>query len=287
VKEVVKGDSLKSDMNLQVNGNEEEGWFVDDMADDSEGAYKAGPFKSEMEAERFIERMHGEGLGSKETKFSKYQLPGGENYREMLLTLPEVKESVQVGEAEPIGKEYGNKEFMGMWEGRYPIMGVKSYPFSIGNQNGRITYWPWTVRPNGDRGVEKYIVDSPNMQNAGFASMEAARAAIEESYNESGYMQRARTDQYRSSHWNEPNILAHVRMNDRTTADGKKTLFIEEVQSDWHQKGREVGYSAKGKTKDIGSLAGIEKDGYWEIVNKDGEFITNVFLVKQRRKMRQ
>jgi hypothetical protein len=54
-----------------------------------------------------------------------------------------------------------------------------------------------------------------------------------------------RKDIFKSSHWDEPNVLAHVRMNDRVDADGKKVLFIEEVQSDWHQKGRERGYQEK------------------------------------------
>jgi hypothetical protein len=48
-------------------------------------------------------------------------------------------------------------------------------------------------------------------------------------------------DQYRSSHFDEPNVLAHLRMSDRVT-DGKKTLLVDEVQSDWHQAGRERGY---------------------------------------------
>lgn len=47
---------------------------------------------------------------------------------------------------------------------------------------------------------------------------------------------------FRSSHYQEPNILAHVRFNERTDADGKRLLFIEEVQSDWHQLGRKRGY---------------------------------------------
>lgn len=46
---------------------------------------------------------------------------------------------------------------------------------------------------------------------------------------------------YKSSHWDEPNILAHVRMNDRNI-DGKKSLHLEEIQSDWHQQGRDKGY---------------------------------------------
>jgi hypothetical protein len=46
---------------------------------------------------------------------------------------------------------------------------------------------------------------------------------------------------YRSTHWDEPNILAHVRMNDRNI-EGKKSLHLEEIQSDWHQQGRDRGY---------------------------------------------
>jgi hypothetical protein len=46
---------------------------------------------------------------------------------------------------------------------------------------------------------------------------------------------------YQSGHFDEPNILAHMRVTDRTI-DGKKTLFVEEIQSDWHQTGRKKGY---------------------------------------------
>lgn len=46
---------------------------------------------------------------------------------------------------------------------------------------------------------------------------------------------------YESSHFDESNILAHMRVNDRTI-NGKKTLMVEEIQSDWHQTGRKKGY---------------------------------------------
>ena len=46
---------------------------------------------------------------------------------------------------------------------------------------------------------------------------------------------------YYSSHYDESNILAHGRYNTRTI-DGDKTLFIEEIQSDLHQAGRDKGY---------------------------------------------
>lgn len=44
-----------------------------------------------------------------------------------------------------------------------------------------------------------------------------------------------------TTHFNQKNFVAHARMSD-TEIDGKKTLFIEEIQSDWHQQGRERGY---------------------------------------------
>ena len=40
---------------------------------------------------------------------------------------------------------------------------------------------------------------------------------------------------FKSSHFDEPNILVHLRMNTRTDSDGNKVLFLEEVQSDFGQ----------------------------------------------------
>ena len=40
----------------------------------------------------------------------------------------------------------------------------------------------------------------------------------------------------------EPNILASMRLKDRKGPNGEKLLHLEELQSDWHQKGREKGY---------------------------------------------
>jgi len=46
-----------------------------------------------------------------------------------------------------------------------------------------------------------------------------------------------------SSHFGgEPGILASMRLKDRTGPNGEKLLHLEELQSDWHQKGREHGY---------------------------------------------
>ena len=47
-----------------------------------------------------------------------------------------------------------------------------------------------------------------------------------------------------STHWDKQNVVAHARITGREDAAGKRVLFIEELQSDWHQKGRDQGYQA-------------------------------------------
>lgn len=42
---------------------------------------------------------------------------------------------------------------------------------------------------------------------------------------------------FRSSHWDEPNVISHLRINDRTY-NGKKVAFMEELQSDWAREAR-------------------------------------------------
>jgi hypothetical protein len=125
------------------------------------------------------------------TRYQKYQLAGGENYREILLTLPN-----KPMEASAAAELY-----------------YKNYKQKGGEPN-------WSELPVE---AQQSIIDSmPSVvRNASDAP------------------------EYRSSHFNEPNILAHMRVNDRIDADGKKMLLVEEIQSDWHQAGRERGYKTK------------------------------------------
>jgi hypothetical protein len=126
------------------------------------------------------------------TRYSGYQLPGGENYREILLTLPV--------DARATYNKIAKEEFSNAY------------------------------------------ADLTPGQQAQVQGM--ARGRAQENYGGESV--------YTSSHFDQPNILAHMRVNDRIDADGKKMLLIEEVQSDWHQAGREKGYIgnyAKGDVK--------------------------------------
>jgi hypothetical protein len=56
-------------------------------------------------------------------------------------------------------------------------------------------------------------------------------------------------DTFRSNHWDAgvENPLLHLRMSDRVSPAGERTLFVEEMQSDWHQRGRKEGYKPQNE----------------------------------------
>jgi hypothetical protein len=73
----------------------------------------------------------------------------------------------------------------------------------------------------------------------------------------------SQTPDFQSSHFDEPNILAHTRLNDRII-NGKKTLMVEEIQSDWHQAGRKKGYQES-------LLTNAERSRYEQLKAKDSK----------------
>jgi hypothetical protein len=147
------------------------------------GSSIQGAFNTAEEANNYVKQVNAQ-IPYGPSTYDKYQLPGGENYREVLLTLPDKKNQFPDFE-QWITKRYGGEQV------------------------------PENVR-------------------------QAARKEYERQAEGLGI-----SSGYQSSHFNEPNILAHMRLNDRVDAQGKKMLLIEEVQSDWHQAGREKGYQNK------------------------------------------
>jgi hypothetical protein len=188
------------------------------------------------EAERINAAWEDFELGSVDsTKFSKYTLPGGENYREVLLTLPQKSSAREALGGAP--KELSASEAaktIGMYEDDF-------------TEGATVLYYPSGA----------YIEKLPN--GAYYALIERSEKTsknledVEKFIASSGLFnelpQNASKD-YFGSHFDQPNILAHIRVNDRVI-DGKKTLFVEEVQSDWHQAGRKKGYKNPNTEKQI------------------------------------
>ena len=144
-----------------------------------------------------LEDVSGDEMFGSETRFAQYVLPGGTNYREVLLTLP-VTKTFKVTPVETARfKELEAKSFDDMSEAE------------------RVEY-------------DKLLIKHEGLEPSNF----------------------------RSSHWpGVPNVLAHVRMNDRIDADGARVLFVEELQSDWAQEGRKKGFTGTNKQRVESGLA--------------------------------
>lgn len=149
-------------------------------------------------------------------KFSQYTLPGGENYRELLLTLPIDQNAEQRARSIRLNELIAKRD-------------------DLLNQVQEI-------RVVGSATAAHKEELSRQLRNVG-----TQIDMVMKERNEAG----ARTA-FKSSHYDEPNILAHIRFNERTDAEGKRVLFIEEIQSDWHQAGREKGYATPQKPDDLG-----------------------------------
>lgn len=129
----------------------------------------------------------------------EHTLPGGQNYQEMLLSLPRNPSQAMIR----LQKVYEIKDANGQ------LLATGQLPMS-----------PRTlqkVNNNPDWVVREFEQPNPNDLRRDPAN-------------------------FQSGHYDDPNILAHVRMNDRPTAEGKKALFLEELQSDWAQQGRKEGF---------------------------------------------
>jgi hypothetical protein len=160
-----------------------------------------------------IPRLPGEEMpgdkGAFLPKFGQYQLPGGENYRELLLTMPS-------------NMSQYNK-YVASLRSKYGEGGLSNLPLT-----------------------------------------DIERSRLDKFYaNED-------LPSYESSHFpGQPNILAHLRVNDRVDADGKKMLLIEEVQSDWHQAGRDRGYKTKQNLENWYNQNKLEADPPFASLNSE------------------
>ena len=134
-------------------------------------------------------------------KHGEWQEPGGDNYREVLLTLPSAgaKEKAAAQAFEKVIEQRYGSVFAA--QRRWTPQEKTEYERLWNAFNEATGRWPANQLPENK--------------------------------------------DFRSSHWDETNVIAHARINDRVI-DGKKTLFVEEVQSDWHQKGKRGGYDTKG-----------------------------------------
>ncbi len=88
---------------------------------------------------------------------------------------------------------------------------------------------------------------------------------------------------FKTGHFKQPNILAHVRFNTRISPTGERILFIEELQSDWHTEGRSKGYKSGKKITKLPEGYTVEKrlGTQYRVLDPNGERFTSDFLSEE------
>jgi hypothetical protein len=146
-------------------------------------------------------------------RFDRYNIPGGENAREIYLTLP--PRSVA---PTPFDKSPATMLFEREMMEKY---GTTDFPSTYNR-----------LSPDEVDKYEMYVREDRN----------AAKT-------ESILRDRQTNYTVHSSHSVSPeadtNRLAHIFLDDRTDAQGNKTLFVQELQSDWGQEGKKKGFGTK------------------------------------------
>ncbi len=157
-----------------------------------------------------------------DTKYRKWSLPGGTEYREIRLTIPVAtprlnrSENLSVADAPE------------MYE--YTIDGVAPSIYSA----------HVTAMPDGMYEVIKFGY------RTAFSTLDQADAYIRKTLADDSQGFSDRTS-FKTTHWEERNIVVHLRLTTRIDADGKRVLFVEEIQSDWGQQGRANGFRDRVK----------------------------------------
>jgi hypothetical protein len=93
---------------------------------------------------------------------------------------------------------------------------------------------------------------------------------------------------YSGGHYAEQNLVVHARVSDRTDNNGKKVLYIEELQSDWGQRGRDDGFFTPGArasqviTKEMNEMYEPFIEELWGVMSKREPYFSNPNAMAQQ-----
>jgi len=193
------------------------------------------------------------------TKYSQYTLPGGTNYREVLLTLPEPK----LAEIEPwtVGRMRSSKDkLLDMGFSQLAIDTAIAKATETGGVESAL------------RAMDAKVASGTASQGQREAAQLLRGMASGERKNKEARLVALAKAGYKSGHWDQKNVLAHIRLNDRVDADGKRVLFVEELQSDFAQDARKKGIQSSYKLEDVQLTDGPLPATFYYIKTPDNVF---------------
>lgn len=150
------------------------------------------------------------------SQYQEYTQPGGDNYREILLSLPRFegdpdRATIMLSDAD-------QQELLVLEQklAKIDALAKQATPDMLRTTDLRLT--PAETQRLNELQQKVRAVDGKKRELLGF----------------------------RGGHYSERNLVVHARVSDRTDNNGKKVLYIEELQSDWGQRGRDDGFFATG-----------------------------------------
>lgn len=218
------------------------------------------------DAEEKVDFLESQEERSQGVPFSqdKYNLPGGQNQKNLLLQLPQnviqraTQKRIDDRKAEVSGlKDQLQDLFLAVEDAR--------------------------TRGAEDRvqSIQENIADVQEQ----IQSLESEIRQLENQQEDEAFV---------GQHFNEPNVLAHIRMNERQVGPFN-VLFIEEIQSDWVQEGRDKGFAdetvadAQARIREINneiqSLQAEKVDASQETRNQIDQEIES--LLQERQDVRE
>jgi len=214
-----------------ISKQEVQEWFADNAVDVKDEWY----------------RVPGETGERADAVYGDYTTPGGQNYRNLLLRKTDpMFESLIWNEEESLRLGQQREKLQAEYD----------------KLNSKIRAWDAQENWFGSVLPEEYS----NARRRLAAVAEEDKRILEKIRDHDKTIvahSRAVKKPFVSSHWGSTeNVVAHLRMHDRVGPNGEKILHIDEIQSDWHQAGREYGYQDGGIEREMtAELArSIQKD---------------------------
>jgi hypothetical protein len=208
--EIKHGNDYVSTMHKTIDDDGKVNYVIEELLD--------GPFDSEKEAISTLKeeinyqmQQEGESYPSFPKHENHYRTKGGENYRELLVTLPERNDA-----ASNINKS-GLKV-----NTKYDRPESNRRDIEIVDENGVLQGQMSQFRGTDEEAIDDFLenLEYQNRNN--------------KTKNNNNFV---------GGHYEDhPNTMINMRMDDRIDVDGKRGTLLDELQSDWHQSGKQKGY---------------------------------------------
>lgn len=202
----------------------------------------------EMDAQDFTSALfemgvdiHSEFMSDGATQHETYVLDGGTEYRETLITMPaDWRQAGGPPESVLLRQEINALEKR-LTDTTTELTFLPSDTLSVVNPE----------RARMQKELQTIAVEYNELNAQLDAIPREQKLAEREQWNRE-------TETFTGGHYGStaPNVLVHVRHNDRIGPNGEKVLFIEEIQDDWAKAGRKEGYGglSTAESEELASL---------------------------------